>query len=416
MRVVATDPLPQVVPAGQDPDYNSQNPIQRLIQVFEGVRLAAEREHYQQDLLQALFPVACLQLYGPRSPNGAVLDYTQQDFVDFQKQNVRDFTLGDMFILRGWVTVDDWVGPFLRISYRGGPDSLLSQASGHALGTSIRLFLRVGSVASPDLLVVPYNEESDRYELEIWPYPSQDLRSKLDRRGKAAFDRGELIVRPDLVRGTADELRRENVENQPMPQVSTDHAMHPTRPLRIELAWSDRTTAYWDSRNGSNYTYEFSMVLRGWDNYLKVGGSTNPHGGTGRLDYRNLLSNYFDFQDSGELGRTPEAWSFDAFGSKNHRNRRERFLAVDYMDLHIVRPNACIGLHRHRDNQEIFMVLENEAVMVVGDWCEFPWRQRALEIRTLRAGHLALLKPGQLHGLLNPTDEDVPLLMFGGYD
>jgi quercetin dioxygenase-like cupin family protein len=84
------------------------------------------------------------------------------------------------------------------------------------------------------------------------------------------------------------------------------------------------------------------------------------------------------------------------------------------MDLHIVGPNGGIGIHRHRDNQEIFMVLENE--VIVGDWCELPYRQRAFELRTLRAGHFALLKPGQLHGLLNPTDEDIPLLMFGGYD
>lgn len=416
MQSVATDPLPEVMPPGTQPDYNAHNPIQRLIEVFEKVQLAAEREHYQQELLQALFPVTSLQLYCPQDPRQAVVDFTQQDFVDFQKQNVRDFTLGDMFLVRGWVKVDDWVGPFLRVSYRGGPDSQLSQISGHALGSTIRLYLRVGDFETAVPLVVPYNAISDRYELEIWPYPGHDLRSKLDVRGKAALDAGELIVRSDLVRGSADELRRESVEDKVMPNVAPDHAMHPVRPLRLELAWADPTLTHWDSRQGANHVYEFSMIVRGWDNYLKVGGSLNPHGGTGRLEYRNLLSNYFDFANSGELGRTPEAWSFDAFGSKGHRNRREPFLAVDYMDLHIIRPNGCIGLHRHRDNQEIFMVLEHEVVMVVGDWCEFPTRQRALELRTLRTGHLALLKPGQLHGLLNPTDQDIPLLMFGGYD
>jgi hypothetical protein len=416
MRVVTTDPTAKVMPPGTDPDYNSRNPIQRLIVEFEKVQLAAEREHYQQDLLQVLFPIESLQLYGPRQPNHEVLDSAQQDFVDFQKQNVCDFKLDDMFIVRGWVKVDDWVGPFLRVSYRGGPDSRLSQTSRHTLNQAIRLYLKVGSVATPELLVIPYNVDSDRYELEIWSYPSQDLRSKLDVRGKAALDRGELLVRPDLVQGTAEEFRREAVEDKAMPFVAQGHAMHPVRPLRIELAWSDHTMTYWDSRGGSNYVYEFSMIVRGWDHYLKVGGSSNPHGGIGRLEYRNLLSNYFEFQSSGELGRTPEPANFDAFGSKGHAGRHEPFLAVDYMDLHIIRPNGGIGLHRHRDNQEIFMVLENEVVMVVGDWCEFPTRQRAFELRTLRAGHFALLKPGQLHGLLNPTDEDIPLLMFGGYD
>jgi hypothetical protein len=31
------------------------------------------------------------------------------------------------------------------------------------------------------------------------------------------------------------------------------------------------------------------MVVRGWDSYLSVGRSPNPHGGVGTLEYRNLL-------------------------------------------------------------------------------------------------------------------------------
>lgn len=415
MNIVPTDRVAPVTP-GENPDYNDRNPLTRLINVFEAVRLAAEREHYPHDLLQVLFPIESLTLYGPREPNHQTLDPKLQDFVDFQKQNVKEFTLGDTYLARGWVTVDGWTGAFLRVSYRGGPDSRLSQAAAHALGDKIRLQIKVGEAAATEPVVVPYNPESDRYEIEFWAYPGPDLRAKLDARGRAAWDRGELVVRTDLVQGSAEEFRREAVEDKPTPTIAPTHAMHPTRPLRVELAWSDHTLTHWDSRGGKNYVYEFSMVLRGWDHYLKVGASSNPHGGIGKLEYRNLLSNYFEFQASGELGRTPAPWSFDAFSSKGHGGRREPFLAVDYIDLHIVRPNAGIGLHRHRDNQEIFMVMENEVVMIVGDWCEMPQRQRAFELRTLRAGHFALLKPGQLHGLLNPTDEDIPLLMFGGYD
>jgi len=254
----------------------------------------------------------------------------------------------------------------------------------------------------------------------MWAYPGQDLRGRLDARGQAAWDRGELVVRTDLVHGSAEDFRREAVEDKPIPMVAPDHTMHPTRPLRIELKWADHTLRHWDSRDGdrdgNTYVYEFSMMVRGWDHYLKVGGSSNPHGGIGKLEYRTLLSNYFEFQSSGELGRTPAQWSRDALGSKGHGGRREPFLAVDYIDLHIVLPNGGIGIHRHRDNQEIFLVLENEVVMIIGDRCEMPSRQRAFELRTLSAGHFALLKPGQLHGLLNPTDEPIPLLMFGGYD
>lgn len=415
MHIVSTDRvLP--VPPGTDPDYDDHNPLYRLIGTYERVRLAAEREHYPHDMLQALFPIESLTLYGPREANHEVLDPREQDFVDFQKQNVKEFTLGDTHLVRGWATVDGWTGAFLRVSYRGGPDSRLSRTSAHTLGERIRLHLKVGNVATADPVPVSYNPESDRYEIEFWAYPGQDLRSKLDTRGRAAWDRGELVVRTDLVHGLADEFSRPAIEDKPVPTVSPSHAMHPTRPLRIELAWADESLRHWDSREGRNHVLEFSMVVRGWDHFLKVGTSPNPHGGVGKLEYRNLLSNYFEFQDSGELGRSPAPWSFDAFSSKAHGGRREPFLAVHYMDLHIVQPNAGIGLHRHRDNQEIFMALQDEAVMVVGDWCEMPHRQRAFELRTLRAGYFALLKGGQLHGLLNTTDGAVPLLMFGGYD
>jgi mannose-6-phosphate isomerase-like protein (cupin superfamily) len=91
-------------------------------------------------------------------------------------------------------------------------------------------------------------------------------------------------------------------------------------------------------------------------------------------------------------------------------------MAVDYMDLHVLKPECGIGLHRHRDNQEVFLMLEGRGFMVVGDWCKMPQRERAFEVRTLRAGHFAMLKGGNLHALMNATDENISLFMFGGYD
>ena len=91
-------------------------------------------------------------------------------------------------------------------------------------------------------------------------------------------------------------------------------------------------------------------------------------------------------------------------------------MAVEYMDLHVMKSRCGIGLHRHRDNQEAFLMMEGRGLMAIGDWAVHPRRERCLEIRTLRAGHLALLKGSQLHGLLNLTDEDASLFMFGGYD
>lgn len=88
-------------------------------------------------------------------------------------------------------------------------------------------------------------------------------------------------------------------------------------------------------------------------------------------------------------------------------------MAIDYMDLHILKPECGIGIHRHRDNQEIFFLLSGVGIMVMGDWNQF---ERCFEIRTMTAGSFSLLKPGNLHALFNVTDEDIALLMFGGYD
>jgi mannose-6-phosphate isomerase-like protein (cupin superfamily) len=196
------------------------------------------------------------------------------------------------------------------------------------------------------------------------------------------------------------------------------------------MAWADETGTLWDSNGSANYHYEFAMSLRGWRNYLGVGNSANPHGGLGSLDYRNLYSNYFGYEARrkaelgagwlSELGRELEAWNFDAYGRKPPPQDRELFMAVNYMDLHLLKPNSAIGLHRHRDSLEAFMLISGEkgekASMVVGDWCKHDHRERAFEIRTMLKGDIALIRGGQLHAFVNDGDTNVELFMFGGYD
>ena len=167
---------------------------------------------------------------------------------------------------------------------------------------------------------------------------------------------------------------------------------HPILPLPIELAWTDKTQQFWDSQNGKNYRYAFNMVYRGWDNYLGVGVSANPHGGYGFLHYRNVLSNYFAYSAVNELGRDVEPWSFDAIGTKPAAPKREKFLAVDYMDLHILKPNCGIGLHRHRDNQEVSSYDGWPRLMVCRRLGQVADRERCFEVRTLETGSFHDLK------------------------
>ena len=430
--IVRTDTVIRV-PPGETPDYNGDNPLVRLIGYAEAQRLAAARHYYLTDDLQALVPFSHLTLAGPQGADADILDPARQDGKnDFQKQNIRDFLVTDTYLLRGWVTTRAWenledpnptpanIVPFLKLSYRAGPDSKLAEALGRLPGQTIRLFLKVNGQAAGSLITVPYNDSTDRYEIELWGDHRADLRKIFsedgDARGLRSLEAGELITRPDLIRGAKTDFDREGKDDVDMRAVSPDCAMHPILPLHVEVAWADEMGERWDSQHGQNYHYEFNMVVRGWDSYLKAGISSSPHGGVGFLHYRNLLSNYFEFANSGELGRLIDPWQFDAMGRKADGQRAETFLAVDYVDLHILKNNCGIGIHRHRDNQEIFFLLRGQAVMVMGDWTKAPARERCFELRTLQAGHFSLLKAGQLHALMNATDVDILLMMFGGYD
>lgn len=136
------------------------------------------------------------------------------------------------------------------------------------------------------------------------------------------------------------------------------------------------------------------MLLCGWGNYFAIGDSRNAHGGVGGLEYRNLYSNYFGHEarrqrDVGalwrsELGRVLSPWSFDADHARPSAKQRDKFFAVDYMDLHILKLAAVIGMHRHRANQEVFLLLEGKGIMVMGNREKMEWRERAVELGQLQ--------------------------------
>jgi hypothetical protein len=415
MQIVTTDTVIPVTASSSDRDR--PNPLQKLLSLVERVDLAAEREWYLMETAQYLFPFDTLVLSGPNPPHDGVCDPTQQDDkTNLQQQTILDFQASDTYLMRGWVRTGEITVPFLKASYRAGPDSRLAKATRHQLGATIQLWLKVGDAALAAPVRVPYNPTSERYEIECWGYQGDDLRAHLDDKGRAALDEGRLLVRPDLIRGNPADFASERVPDRYVVEVATTSAMHPVRPLSIEVAWGDTNGATWDAREGANYHYEFAMLVRGWEHFLRVGVGQNPHGGAGTLEYRNLLSNYGQYSARPELGRTLAPWNYDAFGRKPPAAEAEPFLAIQYMDLHRLKAGSGIGLHRHRDNPDVFLLMEGQGYMITGDWCKQPQRERCFEIRTLRAGHLALIQGGQLHGLMNPGTGDLALFTFGGYD
>jgi mannose-6-phosphate isomerase-like protein (cupin superfamily) len=438
----------QPVPPGTAPAYDIDNPILKVIDIVETLEPSAEREHYLADSVQHLLPFSECGLYGPSG--GGPADPRQQDNKnDFQKQNITGFKLGDMMVSRGYAVAGGWIGAFVRLAYHGSPFTALAQAANANPGTSLRLFVRIGSVASGSLITVPYHPATGRYEVELWSFDggAAALRPLLGVKGAAALDAGRIQLRPDLVRGNLGAFTGPGFDADREGAVrgggglsifnrEAGHTMHPIRPLRVEMAWANEAAAVWDSNGGQNHVYEFSMAFRGWNNFFQIGQSKNPHGGIGFLEFRNLMSNYFTYESerrqafgaawAPELGRSLNPYNFDAntwrpgepnpVGPKAGVAKSEAFMTVEYMDLHILQPSCGIGIHRHRDNQEVFLLMQGKGTMIVGDWCQMPGRGRAFEVRTMLPGDLTLCKAGQLHALFNALDEPASLFMFGGYD
>jgi len=330
MDIIHSDTYVSLSPE-QHPNYNDSNPLLKLMSLIETMQLSEKRQYYPAEDLQYLVPIEHLDIYGPSGSDYQILDPMQQDNkLDFQKQNIKDFITTDTFLIRGIVSLDNWTGPFIRISYRGGPDSQLSQLAsqnGETLGDHIKMWIKIGNDATNDLVIVPYNPINNRYEIELWGYNKLDsnIKDKLSDKGKKSIESGELQIRPDLIHGSMDDFKREVLDDKDVSLISPDNVMHPILPLHIEVAWTDNSSKYWDSKHGDNYQYEFNMKVRGWKNFIGIGNSSNPHGGIGFLEYRNLFSNYGKYSHLMDLSRKLESWNFNAFGNKNHANNPENF-------------------------------------------------------------------------------------------
>ncbi|WNJ19480.1 hypothetical protein [Pontibacter sp. G13] len=405
---------------GTAPNYNLENPVWKLANEIQQVDWPAGREFYVTQSLDYLFPYKHLELYNEAGKDGGPVVPWEQQFNknDFQKQNIKDFTLEHFFLVRGYVNVEGNTFPFLKVSYDGGTKSPLSEMTNHNVGASLQMWVRVRNAERNQLITVPYNPRTHRYEVELWAHDGNNLREMLGTRGQESLDAGLIQPSPDLIQGGAFEFSREAVAGTPqMYNINPNHTMHPIFPLPVQLAFANADASVWDSLNGANYRVEFNMIFRGWNSYIQGGVSPNPHGGVGYLEFRNLFSNYFNHTDTigNELGRDLQAWNLNADGNLNAQPS-EKFMAVEYMDLHVLKPTCAIGIHRHKDNQEIFMMLRGSALMITGDWLQFPTRMRAFEARSMKPGDLVLCKNGMLHSLINLTDEDIELFMFGGYD
>ncbi|GAB3079001.1 cupin domain-containing protein [Micromonospora schwarzwaldensis] len=82
-------------------------------------------------------------------------------------------------------------------------------------------------------------------------------------------------------------------------------------------------------------------------------------------------------------------------------DRSTAVAGVAFIDLVVVPPGSSIGLHRHGDDQETYVLLRGEATM-----------HRGGEEFRVRAGDVVVNPPHTVHGLLNDSPADVHLLVY----
>jgi mannose-6-phosphate isomerase-like protein (cupin superfamily) len=71
---------------------------------------------------------------------------------------------------------------------------------------------------------------------------------------------------------------------------------------------------------------------------------------------------------------------------------------INYVELE---PESSVGLHRHGDNEEVYVVLSGNGIMTVNG-----------ERQAVKTGDLILNKPGSEHGLENTAGEPLRFLAF----
>ncbi len=71
---------------------------------------------------------------------------------------------------------------------------------------------------------------------------------------------------------------------------------------------------------------------------------------------------------------------------------------INYVELE---PGATIGVHRHGANEEVYVVLAGNGVMIVND-----------ERQAVKTGDIILNKPGWAHGIENTSPEPLAMLVF----
>lgn len=109
--------------------------------------------------------------------------------------------------------------------------------------------------------------------------------------------------------------------------------------------------------------------------------------------------------DVRSTGATDEKVGPSRHGGQGNIRQWRLYNAEDFVSklsgvtIDIVPPGSEIGLHYHESEEEIYFILEGEAVMLVND-----------QEHLVHGGDMILTQPGNSHGLKNASSADVRLM------
>lgn len=74
---------------------------------------------------------------------------------------------------------------------------------------------------------------------------------------------------------------------------------------------------------------------------------------------------------------------------------------LKFINYEVMPPGTSIGIHKHGNDEEVYVILEGSGLMVVDG-----------EERQVNAGDVIVNKPFGSHGLINNTKEDLKVFVF----
>lgn len=371
------------------PDYDNDNPIVTLTQTAKSVPLAGAPEQYYLDSLHYLFP---LESFGIPADDPSLAT----DGRNSTKQALRRYQLGDYTLVKGLVNYGGGRRNFLNVSYRCDPN-------GDSFAGEVLLTLAVGNVERE--LSMGYDRETGCYQLEIWAVPPA-AEPTLPGGLRSLIPHKRLLLDDTALPGNPLDYVAERVEGTLWDIGDTNDINHPLRPAGLTLTFRDS-----NSRVDGPHKVAFKMVRRGYDAFHTRRWGNNPHGGTGST--RGTVFYVAENEEPDGILRSLEPGEPLADGSPAAEAVTERFYTAKYMMLVEFGPSASIGIHRHTHYMDSFWVIHGSGMAVMADAVPIDGTEQTVELRRLRAFEGFIARPGQMHGMLRDSGEELEIFAFG---